>query len=266
MWFGKSPPRAPRPTMAQWNAHFLTIQGRNDAQPLITSTDIKGLLVKISGELNFDGANALYEGDPAMRERGRALFKVELALHEVKPKPGPVDKRAVCPRCGTELGAAIAIVELHIATLCTDDHPLREEMIVKYSNSKTAAHRLGKEPLAKLKEAAAAIAENQRVVTMGKRAPLSDATGAASETAPAKRNGIGAGGIHAHTDRALSAAEIRAIDEAAALFIFAEGLPLNTINSPFLHALFRELHSSSSEKSMLTDWSIRHLFLVNAYE
>jgi hypothetical protein len=101
---------------------------------------------------------------------------------------------------------------------------------------------------------------------MGKRAPLSDATGAASETAPAKRNGIGAGGIHAHTDRALSAAEIRAIDEAAALFIFAEGLPLNTINSPFLHALFRELHSSSSEKSMLTDWSIRHLFLVNAYE
>jgi hypothetical protein len=150
MWFGKSPPRAPRPTMAQWNAHFLTIQGRNDAQPLITSTDIKGLLVKISGELNFDGSNALYEGDPAMRERGRALFKVELALHEVKPKPGPVDKRAVCPRCGAELGAAIAIVELHIATLCTDDHPLREEMIVKYSNSKTAAHRLGEEPLDKL--------------------------------------------------------------------------------------------------------------------
>jgi hypothetical protein len=27
MWFGKSPPRAPRPTMAQWNAHFLTFQG-----------------------------------------------------------------------------------------------------------------------------------------------------------------------------------------------------------------------------------------------
>jgi hypothetical protein len=63
------------------------------------------------------------------------LFKVALALYEVKFKPCPADKRAVCTWCGADLVAAIAITELHIATLYTDDHPLREEMIIKYAGS-----------------------------------------------------------------------------------------------------------------------------------
>lgn len=47
----------------------------------------------------------------------------------------------------------------------------------------------------------------------------------------------------AHIDHPLSEAEVAAIDAAFARFVFAEGLPLNTVRSTSLRALTHKLHS-----------------------
>lgn len=251
------------PISSPWNLHVRSIQFKG-CDALITAEDVTGILKDVALDLDMDCDNPLTDAVDEALTRARTLFCDKLDAVEISFKPTSSCHKVICTWCAAILVANSSIIELHIATGCVgEDHPQFREFVRKQAQSKSAVARLGKVQRAKLMDALNSLTaeDNLIVASLGKRAASSPAgTEAASVSAQCARKR--AATITGFMDRPMAVEEIRSIDAAVARFIYAEGLPLAIINSPYLGALLRKLNVNYADKTELTDWSVRHAYLA----